>query len=47
MSWLQEQGVNGNLQGNFESVTGMGVEGQVDGKKFCVGNMPLLESLCI
>ena len=44
VSWLQEQGVNGNLQGNFESVTGMGVEGQVDGKKFCVGNMPLLES---
>ena len=42
--WLQEQGVVPCQQGTFRSVTGQGIEGEVEGESYFVGNLRLLEA---
>lgn len=43
VAYLTEQDVKGALAGSFESITGQGVRGQVEGKEFLVGNKRLME----
>ena len=40
-----EQGVKLAVATNFESITGKGVQGEVDGKRVALGNRPLMEQL--
>lgn len=41
---LVSLGVTSSLMGAFESITGQGIRGNVDGKEYCVGNRRLLET---
>jgi Cu+-exporting ATPase len=43
----EERGIKLAKAGNFQSITGKGVTGEVDGHKVAVGNLKLLESLKI
>jgi Cu+-exporting ATPase len=43
----EERGIKLAKAGNFQSITGKGVTGEVDGHKVAVGNLKLLESLNI
>lgn len=41
---LTEKGITSSLKGEFESITGQGVQGVIDGKTFYVGNRRLLDA---
>ncbi len=43
----EEKGISLNAADSFESITGMGVTGLVDGHKLALGNLKLFESLSI
>lgn len=43
VAYFAEEGVKGNLAGTFESITGKGVKGCVEGIEFFVGNKRLME----
>jgi len=47
MAGAQERGVEPTATESFESVTGKGVKGRVDGRSVCLGNRNLFESLGI
>jgi len=47
VSGAQERGADLGQASNFESVTGKGVEGQVDGASVALGNLALMQSLGI
>lgn len=44
VAYLQEQGITSSLQGNFQSITGQGVAGNIAGMEYFVGNRRLLEA---
>lgn len=44
VEYLDRQGITASLHGEFQSITGQGVESHIDGKKYFVGNRRLLET---
>lgn len=44
VAYLIEKGVTSTLKGGFESITGQGVSGTIDGKSYFIGNRRLLET---
>jgi Cu+-exporting ATPase len=45
VSGAQDRGVSLTQVGDFESITGQGVVGTVEGRRVAIGNVKLLESL--
>ncbi len=43
VAYLSSQGIKGALSGTFESITGLGIKGSVEGQEFWVGNKRLME----
>ncbi len=43
VAYLSSQGIKGALSGPFESITGLGIKGSVEGQEFWVGNKRLME----
>lgn len=43
VAYLSEDGIRGLLTGSFESITGQGVRGEVEGEEFWVGNKRLMD----
>ncbi len=43
VAYLSSKGIKGALSGTFESITGLGIKGSVEGREFWVGNKRLME----
>lgn len=43
VAYLSSKGIKGALSGTFESITGLGIKGSVEGQEFWVGNKRLME----
>lgn len=46
-AYLQQQGVAPAVSGEFDSITGLGVKGKLDGEEYLVGNRRLLENYSV
>ncbi len=44
VNYLKENGVTSSIQGDFQSITGQGIETRIDGQMYLVGNLRLLNA---